>query len=258
MASEAITRNDLMNILNEVLPPTPSEYKKLLWTNPNPASDFAPQTLALDLSGYDEVEIVATFLGDTNASYSTRCAVGAGSNLAYQILNTATATNASTFINGVAREFTVSTSGITFGNGQMTYNGGAYTNWQARAIPYKIYGIKYERVQPPVLDAEIEVLATGITLYRIGRIRALHISDATGFTKSSLIPSADRPSADIQGVAIRTTNGNLATSFGRIVVGANGDVGALYSSVLNGSQTGFSVASSTDHIIGTVIWYVAE
>ena len=169
MSSEAITQNDLREILSRTVGSIPSEYKKLLWTNPNPSADFAPQTKLFDLSEYDEVEIVATFLGDTNASYSTRCAVGAGSNLAYQILNTATATNASTFINGVAREFTVSTSGITFGNGQMTYNGGAYTNWQSRAIPYKIYGIKYERVAPPQVDASdyvIEQGTSGIWTYR--------------------------------------------------------------------------------------------
>ena len=171
MSSEAITQNDLREILSRTVGSIPSEYKKLLWTNPNPTSDFGAQTLTLDLSGYDEVEIVATFLGDTRASYSTRCAVGAGSNLAYQILNTATATNASTFINGVAREFTVSTSGITFGNGQMTYNGGAYTNWQSRAIPYKIYGIKYEYVQPPAIigatDYIVDQQTEGHWTYRI-------------------------------------------------------------------------------------------
>lgn len=152
MVSETITKNDLIAILNEVLPPTPSEYKKLLWTNSSPSAAFAAQTIGLNLSEYDEVEIVATFLGNIVNTYSVRCPVGAGSNLAYQLLNTETATNASTFINGVARDFSVNTSGITFGNGQMTYNGNAYTNWSDRAIPYKIYGIKYERVAPPQVE----------------------------------------------------------------------------------------------------------
>ena len=60
MASEAITRNDLTAILNEVLPPQPSEYKKLLWTNPSPTSNFPTQALlnGQDLTVYDAIEVI--------------------------------------------------------------------------------------------------------------------------------------------------------------------------------------------------------
>ena len=245
MSSEAITQNDLREILSRTVGSVPSEYKKLLWTNPNTQSAFSSQYVYLDLSNYDAVGIDVNMYTASAGEYHQTFYGRIGENL---------------LMSGLIYQSSMPLSRLCeIRNDSILFNDGyANTPNNQAVIPIRIYGIKYERVQPPVLDAEIEVLATGITLYRIGRIRALHISDATGFTKSSLIPSADRPSADIQGVAIRTTNGNLATSFGRIVVGSNGDVGALYSSVLNGSQTGFSVASSTDHIIGTAIWYVAE
>ena len=57
MSNKAITTNDLKAVLDVVLPPQPSEYRKLLWTNPSPTSSFAAQTVTLDLSSYDDVEI---------------------------------------------------------------------------------------------------------------------------------------------------------------------------------------------------------
>lgn len=55
MSSETITRNDLEAILNEVLPS--KDRMELLWTNPNPDINFAGQTITIDLSDYDMVEI---------------------------------------------------------------------------------------------------------------------------------------------------------------------------------------------------------
>lgn len=134
---------DLKELLAKITGQT--EFKTLLWTNPNIDTDFAPQTIlnSGQLNDYDEVEIWASFLGSNSPMYPTKVIVGTSSTLAFQNLNTATASNASTFINGVARDVSVSTNGITFGNGQMTYAGGAYANWQSRAIPYKVYGIRY-------------------------------------------------------------------------------------------------------------------
>lgn len=172
MASETITRNDLTAILNEVLPPTPSEYKKLLWTNPSPTSDFGAQTLTLDLSGYDEVEVYAGFINSsatTNMCGYFRAKVGGAGLIQLVNLDTANTSNASTFINIVSRQFQVSTTGITFTSGQMTYAGGAYANWGGRAVPFQIYGIKYERVNPPqveMADCVIEEGTNGIWKYR--------------------------------------------------------------------------------------------
>ena len=138
MSTEMITGNDLKAILNEVLPPTPSEYKKLLWQNPNPTAAFAAQTVALNLSDYDEVEIVAKRLNTDTSIMQTRATSD-------YIASIASVYGAST----VFRSATITTTGVSFGGGNL--DGSVNNNY---AIPLKIYGIKYERVAPPLADME--------------------------------------------------------------------------------------------------------
>jgi hypothetical protein len=141
MASETITRNDLKAILNEVLPPTPSEYKKLLWTNPSPTSSFSAQTILsnVDLTEYDEVEI-----------YVRRTSSETG---IVQVAQASASYGAS--IGGIwgadtlFRKATVSVSGIQFTDGY--YNGSVNNTYM---IPYTIYGIKYGRVSAPQIEIE--------------------------------------------------------------------------------------------------------
>lgn len=144
MASETITKNDLTNILNEVLPPTPSEYKKLLWTNPNPASSFAAQTVSLDLSGYDEVQIDiagTTANTTTTQSFSFRVGIGGLSNISAN--------------NIWWRYITPSSTGVEFGTGYVTQTyGGNGTTDNGKMIPQRIYGIKYTRVASPQIEIE--------------------------------------------------------------------------------------------------------
>lgn len=143
MASETITRNDLTAILNEVLPPTPSEYKKLLWTNPSPSSAFAGQTITLDLSDYDEIEIEYQDNQYVGINKSVSTTVGASS----YIFTTAGGSG--------ARQVTVNANSIEFGAGiyYSSYGGGGSTTNNGVCIPSYIYGIKYERVAPPAMDA---------------------------------------------------------------------------------------------------------
>lgn len=158
MSSEAITRNDLMNILNEVLPPTPSEYRKLLWTNSGTTYSTGTILNNGELDGFDEVEILSAGFQTSNYVYS-RCPIGRDGLIQCWTTSPDNASNASTFMNSASRHYTTSVSGgITFGNGQMTYSGGAYQNWNSRAVPLKVYGIKYERVAPPQVDASDYVI----------------------------------------------------------------------------------------------------
>ena len=142
MSSEAITQNDLREILSRTVGAVPSEYKKLLWTNPNPTSAFNAQTIPLDFSNYDAIEIIIR--ADTANTYTLApivTEVGKGG-IAFN----------STAYNSV-RQFTTTTSGITFT--AATYYS-SYGNWSASStnalIPVKIYGIKYERVAPPQVE----------------------------------------------------------------------------------------------------------
>lgn len=138
MASEAITKNDLKAILNEVLPPTPSEYKKLLWQNPNPTAAFAAQTISLDLSDYDVVQIDVYLTA--NGMISTRF-----TEVGFQ----GEAGGLGSGGDRYTRNANVTTTGVAFTVGKS--NG---TDNTSACIPYKIYGIKYERVAPPLADME--------------------------------------------------------------------------------------------------------
>lgn len=98
---------------------------ELLWTNASPSSDFAAQTIALDLSGYDAVIIQI----DQERVRTYICFVG----YQYDFGVVPTGYTPSTF----GRLATVSSSGIEFGAGY--YNTGANNGVNK---PTKIYGIK--------------------------------------------------------------------------------------------------------------------
>ena len=115
------------------------ERRTLLWTNPS--NIYGAGTVALDLSDYDEVEILAAGFQTSNYVYS-RCPVGKDGLIQAFTTSPDNASNAYTFMNSASRHYTVNSTGITFNNGQMTYAGSAYQNWNSRAVPLKIYGIK--------------------------------------------------------------------------------------------------------------------
>ena len=151
--SKVITENDLSNILNEVLPPTPSEYKTLLWTNGNLTTNFVETTISnLNLSEYDEVEIICTNSTSltTTVMGSTRIPIGFSAILT-EIGGTAGYNSGG--LAGVTRYCTVNTNSIVIGQANLAYDGAAYaTGFNHNLIPYKIYGIKYGQVAPPIVD----------------------------------------------------------------------------------------------------------
>lgn len=117
----------------------------LLWTNSAP-TNFSAQTISLDLSQYDMVKIVCSPWGSNNEWYTTDIFVGTDSRLMFlKILDTQynDQTGTAQVINGTDRAVSVSTTGVTFGTGQMIYDGRFYKNWDSRAIPVKIYGVKF-------------------------------------------------------------------------------------------------------------------
>lgn len=123
---------DLKELLAKITGQT--EFKTLLWTNPSPTVDFAAQSVSLDLSKYDEVEV--QFMSWTtiqNLTPPIKVPVGK-SGVAFSPLAMNT-----------IRMFTVSTTGISFTNGTQytNYNTWAQATDNAPCIPYKIYGIRY-------------------------------------------------------------------------------------------------------------------
>lgn len=113
-----------------------SDLYTLLWTNSNPSAEFTYQTISLDLSEYDIVEVFTKSTIGSNA----RLLVNGGRAQMVSNSGTTTATTYGTISN--YRMVTASTSGITFDNNYQVYTGQAATITNSNNIPYAIYGIK--------------------------------------------------------------------------------------------------------------------
>lgn len=177
MSSEAITQNDLREILSRTVGSIPSEYKKLLWINPNPTTAFNAQTISLDLSNYDAVEVVYKLY--TTQQYDVTGQITYQSNQSV----TVSASGTGGFFSGadapMARTSSMSSNGVHFSAGSLC---GGSSTWAVNnnvLIPYKIYGIKYERVAPPQTEdarsLQTYVGASGVTInyshaYQLGNI----------------------------------------------------------------------------------------
>lgn len=125
---------NMKKALTKVLKQT--EYKRLLWTNPNPTSNFAAQTISLDLSGYDAVDVVAVVSRTSGRMGMCRLFVGAPVDQSLAVLGDDATKH--------ARDLTLYSDGITFQNGYYQYmaSGSSKTTDAGQAIPYKIYGVK--------------------------------------------------------------------------------------------------------------------
>lgn len=155
MSSEAITQNDLREILSRTVGAVPSEYKKLLWTNPNPSVAFGAQTVVsgIDVSAYDDIEVII----------KANINVGIGKSNIFKYASAGTwAVSGPPTVNDTwvgVRRVTINATSISFGNGGYAYWSSTSANYAHNdyAIPLAVYGIKYERVAPPQIDNTLEV-----------------------------------------------------------------------------------------------------
>lgn len=114
------------------------ELMKLLWENPSPTAAFAAQTIAMDLSGYDFVEIYfRQQYGDSNLVY-TKCLKDVNGYLSDTLASSVAGRGTYAF----QRSFSVASSGVTFNNCSFGYTGQSATTNNNYCIPVKIYGIK--------------------------------------------------------------------------------------------------------------------
>ena len=110
---------------------TGAETKTLLWTNASPTSDFANQTVEVDLSGYDSIEIEFKFNKASPNCFVSRHRVGVESALIG-------VTGGPTALYPTLRWLNFVTKGVNFFS---------TISWNLNAdngicIPFKIYGIK--------------------------------------------------------------------------------------------------------------------
>ncbi len=121
-----------------------SDQRVLLWTNPTP-STLAAGTQNFSMSGYSQIEIECTRAGSTSETYFVRSGIGTSSSAVTVDLTTIRLETGNSNLNAITlmtRTADVYSSGIVFSSGQMIYNGALYTNWDNRAVPYRVWGIR--------------------------------------------------------------------------------------------------------------------
>ena len=103
---------------------------ELLWTNASPTSEFAPQTVSLNLSAYKFVVIIFK-RSTTSSKYISYIAP-----IGY--------VHIANFIEGKpeSRNYTTSTNGIAFAEAYIWDSSTAMSLNNGTLLPYKIFGIK--------------------------------------------------------------------------------------------------------------------
>lgn len=120
------------------LPTDFSESKKLLWTNPNVEANYDGGTVSLNLSDYDEVDILCYAGGQI----VDRLQVPVGSVGKLSEVGGTGGYNSGA-ITVITRLCTVSNSGVVFTSAYLGYDGQALTQgFNHNLKPFKIYGIK--------------------------------------------------------------------------------------------------------------------
>lgn len=107
----------------------------LLWENASPTSEFAAQTISLDLSGYDAFLIVSNWASNTVRLFAQICFLG--ENGVYRI--NGSTSNARFY--AASRVATIAANGITF-TAATEATASTSSSTDGSVIPYKIYGIK--------------------------------------------------------------------------------------------------------------------
>lgn len=120
--------------------------RTLLWTNPDPAT-LAAGTVNVNMDGYDHIEIECTETGNPpSRTFFVKCPIGTDTTYVETALTTVFFNRDLTEINALgvmSRYADVFLHGIIFTSGDMLYDGKYYKNWDNRAVPYRIWGIKY-------------------------------------------------------------------------------------------------------------------
>lgn len=104
-----------------------SSGAELLWTNPAPLTNFAAQTVSLDLSNYDAI-VIEVIYARTYPNINRTTQIFPKNGESYKLLNGAYGANESW-----TRTIKVDDSGVTISSVIQGDNGGT--------IPYKIYGL---------------------------------------------------------------------------------------------------------------------
>lgn len=139
------------------------ERRTLLWTNSDPTATFVSQTISLDLSQYNAVDVeFVLFGGDTAIAFCGRNY----NDGRYTIASGVASTSGSWYSGGsnmLVRGFRMSDTGVIIGEGRMCPT--VYDSWQSGdhvLIPLRVYGIKVGGVlHSPLISRLTAILKIG-------------------------------------------------------------------------------------------------
>lgn len=116
----------------------------LLWTNPNPSSEYSAKTETLDLTDYDFVFITFKW-GASSARAMLNCFV---------MVDGGGVITSSVYNARVYREITCTTSGVTFGAGAYanTISANMTSPSNSTCVPQQIFGIKFSWIVPTTVQ----------------------------------------------------------------------------------------------------------
>ena len=135
-----LTATNVQDAIDEVNTSLTELQGELLWTNQNPTSSFASQTiLDSSISDYDYLDV--SFLGNANGVGTAQIThwqiyISDKVSVAYKVGG----------YNSVAqtwnRNFSITSSGLNFGNCSMTQSGTGTETQNTSLIPYQVRGFK--------------------------------------------------------------------------------------------------------------------
>ena len=135
---DAYSKEETDNLLANI--PTGMQMEQL-WENASPSSEFAAQTIALDLSDYQSFIIVLRGYATSSAYFSTFVEMGTG--MTNILVSTQNVAAANAKISFGQRNVTINSTGFTFNDAcSKGPDGTSATTSNKYNVPYRIYGIK--------------------------------------------------------------------------------------------------------------------
>ena len=111
----------------------------LLWTNPNPSSNFAAQSVEVDLSNYDKFMILTNWSTSNSLNFSAQIFEPTTEITQFLFVTSGGTASSSASRSGVRRfSYSITNHAISFQAGY--YNSSSNNSY---LIPVKIYGLKF-------------------------------------------------------------------------------------------------------------------
>ena len=154
--SEDMSSQDVEDFLADInAQGTPSEYKKLLWSNANPTSAMSGGTtiVASGADEYDAIEVIYKTAHIYDGYETALSPFVAGAHITL-LAPSGTGGEFSGAIYNAVRTISMGAGGVLMVDQAVGMNSTTTVTNNNMCIPYRVYGIKYEKVAPIQVDEQ--------------------------------------------------------------------------------------------------------